>query len=66
MKLCLYCTCGASFVSSGHRTPELAEYRKAQWNQRHAGPGHAPTDARTAAQARRKKQRAARRKENSP
>jgi len=50
-----HCTCGSSLTGRASH-PEALE---AAWDEFHAGDGHAPTDAKGAAAARRREDRAA-------
>lgn len=61
MKIARYCNCGASLT--GRISPGGIEGLHEIWQQVHSGPGHNPTDARGAANARRRQDRAASTKE---
>lgn len=50
MKVSRYCICGAS--EHGDLPPKMAKSFADLWAVQHAGPGHAPCDARTASRAR--------------
>ena len=61
MKLALHCTCGASWMMSVPDNSFTAHAMQSAWDEEHAGlPGHSPCDAETAARARRKIERDAR------
>lgn len=56
VKTSLYCTCGASTHVNGPMS--LLEAIVAQWRKDHRGDGHKKCDAKTAAAARRRAERA--------
>jgi hypothetical protein len=58
VKMKLYCTCGAS--GTGTITPDAKarHFVEKIWTPIHSGEGHSPCDAKTAAKARRKADRA--------
>jgi hypothetical protein len=49
-RIACYCTCGSSLTGRANK-PEIPE---AAWAEFHSGEGHAPTDAKGAAAARRR------------
>jgi len=54
MKIALYCTCGAAATGSG-KPRSLKKITDIFW-QVHVGPGHAPCDAKTAHNTRRRQE----------
>lgn len=57
MKFTHYCTCGASVVGEIRPNAKAALMENA-FRRTHVGPGHAPCDRKTAANARRREERA--------
>jgi len=59
VKIKRYCTCGGYLTGVIVRMPQLQAQLDNEWALLHIGPGHAPCDAKTAANARRNHERRA-------